>query len=47
MLLLSGYGNGDNSYVLLRSSEADRAAFRDSQKVVDITLRQEQSQLKV
>jgi len=34
---LSGY-NGDNSYVLLRSSEADRAAFRDSLESVDITL---------
>ena len=34
---LSGY-NGDNSYVLLRSSEADREAFRDSLESVDITL---------
>ena len=34
---LSGY-NGDNSYVLLRSSEADKKAFRDSLDSVDITL---------
>lgn len=34
---LSGY-NGDNSYVLLRSSEAEKKAFRDSLDSVDITL---------